>query len=209
MGISKQRTFKCVGCGKTKTGHINPRTKYCSHPCYLQNGHRKYANVQELRQGYKKASADRRRRAISRAVKENTVLAKTCNDCGQTKAMRSFDHNRPDSSGWNGLCIVCNRVVAKNRAANKRAWFKRYKDQQSCLVCCENRNPCLDFHHKDPKEKEFSIGTAAGTVSLLRLKKELEKCICVCKNCHALIHARQADVTPEIIRRMQIEVRVA
>lgn len=47
----------------------------------------------------------------------------------------------------------------------------------------------LDFHHKKPEEKEFSIG---GNYSLAweRLEKELDKCILVCCRCHREIHAK-------------------
>lgn len=44
----------------------------------------------------------------------------------------------------------------------------------------------LDFHHKNPSEKDFTIGGKSW--SLERLKKEADKCILVCANCHREIH---------------------
>ena len=44
----------------------------------------------------------------------------------------------------------------------------------------------LQFHHLDPNEKDFGIG--GKSVSLEKLKKEVDKCILVCGNCHAEIH---------------------
>jgi len=44
----------------------------------------------------------------------------------------------------------------------------------------------LQFHHLNPNEKEFGIGSKS--VSLEKLKKEVDKCILVCSNCHAEIH---------------------
>ncbi len=45
----------------------------------------------------------------------------------------------------------------------------------------------LEFHHLDPSEKEFSLGEKRG-ISLPKLRKELDKCILVCRNCHTEIH---------------------
>lgn len=44
----------------------------------------------------------------------------------------------------------------------------------------------LEFHHKDPKEKDFTI--SGKSWSFDKLKKEVDKCIIVCSNCHKEIH---------------------
>ena len=44
----------------------------------------------------------------------------------------------------------------------------------------------LGFHHIDSKEKDFSI--SGKTVALDRMKKEIDKCVLVCNNCHGEIH---------------------
>lgn len=44
----------------------------------------------------------------------------------------------------------------------------------------------LEFHHKDPMKKEFTI--SGKSYSFERLKREVDKCILVCSNCHAEIH---------------------
>jgi len=56
-----------------------------------------------------------------------------------------------------------------------------------CEIC--NYDKCkaaLEFHHKDPKEKDFNIG--GKTYSFEVLKKEVDKCLLVCSNCHREIH---------------------
>lgn len=58
-----------------------------------------------------------------------------------------------------------------------------------CTRCPEKRHPCLDAHHVDPTQKDFAIGTArAHRFSLVRVRDELKKCICLCRNCHAMLH---------------------
>lgn len=45
----------------------------------------------------------------------------------------------------------------------------------------------LEFHHIDPTEKDFTIGYYK-ILSWEKIKKELDKCILVCSNCHREIH---------------------
>lgn len=56
-----------------------------------------------------------------------------------------------------------------------------------CSVCgydkCVN---ALVFHHTDPLKKKFRI--SGKMVSWEKMKKELDKCILLCSNCHAEIH---------------------
>lgn len=59
--------------------------------------------------------------------------------------------------------------------------------------CCERCGykkslSALEFHHLDPNEKDFSISKNGDTKSWERIKKELDKCILVCANCHREIH---------------------
>ena len=57
-----------------------------------------------------------------------------------------------------------------------------------CQVCGYNRCiNALEFHHINPKEKDFTI--SGGTKSFNTLKLEVDKCILVCSNCHREIHA--------------------
>lgn len=65
-----------------------------------------------------------------------------------------------------------------------------------CCVAC-GYNKCisaLDFHHLDPNEKDFAISKNGLTRSWESTKKELDKCICVCANCHREIHAGLINV---------------
>ncbi len=57
----------------------------------------------------------------------------------------------------------------------------------SCEVCGYNKSlRALQFHHKDPSQKDFNIG-GIGSINE-DVKKELDKCILVCANCHSEIH---------------------
>lgn len=80
----------------------------------------------------------------------------------------------------------------------KRERIRKYriKIKQQCVDykggCCQicgysKCNASLDFHHLDPKEKDFGI-SKGGTNGFEKLKTELDKCILVCRNCHGEIH---------------------
>ncbi|KKL48936.1 hypothetical protein LCGC14_2320510, partial [marine sediment metagenome] len=44
-----------------------------------------------------------------------------------------------------------------------------------------------DFHHRDPRKKDFGIGSYK-VLNFEKLKKEADKCDLLCKNCHAGVH---------------------
>lgn len=58
-----------------------------------------------------------------------------------------------------------------------------------CSICGYNKNfAALDFHHINPEEKEQKMNQLLGKRPTPERIKELDKCILVCKNCHAEIH---------------------
>lgn len=59
-----------------------------------------------------------------------------------------------------------------------------------CSICGYNK--CIDaleFHHKNPNEKEFKIGSG-NTMSWKEYRNEVSKCMLVCSNCHKEIHSK-------------------
>jgi hypothetical protein len=58
-----------------------------------------------------------------------------------------------------------------------------------CEKCGYNRSQrALEFHHTDPRQKDFGIARSGYSLAWDKLKKELDKCLLVCANCHAEIH---------------------
>lgn len=57
-----------------------------------------------------------------------------------------------------------------------------------CRVCAYKRSmAALQFHHLDPSQKDFGIGHAAAW-AWDRIKKEIDKCVLLCANCHIEVH---------------------
>ncbi len=90
------------------------------------------------------------------------------------------------------------RINAENH--NKKWNIRNRQIKQKCVdylggkcsICGYNK--CLgsmDFHHIDPKTKEFSISPGMYRYFYKNwelLKQELDKCILLCANCHGEIH---------------------
>jgi hypothetical protein len=65
-----------------------------------------------------------------------------------------------------------------------------------CAVCGYDR--CignLHFHHVDPSQKSFELNLSRGK-ALESYRKEAEKCVLVCANCHGEIEAGLIDSPP-------------
>ena len=75
------------------------------------------------------------------------------------------------------------------RRAERMRLITEYKLEHPCVRCGETHPGCLDFHHKDPALKDFTIGRAiSNNYSLPRIRFEMEKCIVLCANCHRIEH---------------------
>ena len=64
-----------------------------------------------------------------------------------------------------------------------------------CSKCGYNKNTsALEFHHLEPEHKDFHFGSTK-TTNIDKIRKELDKCILVCANCHREIHYPQNNKT--------------
>lgn len=83
--------------------------------------------------------------------------------------------------------------IPKEYYSNRRREIKNqlvdYKGG-ACVICGYNKSfRSLHFHHLDPNEKDFTLGRKWGKLGFNdMIKKELDKCILVCANCHGEIH---------------------
>jgi 5-methylcytosine-specific restriction endonuclease McrA len=61
-----------------------------------------------------------------------------------------------------------------------------------CARCGYNKYPeVLEFHHLNPKEKDFSISEKGYSRSWDKVKLEIEKCLLICANCHRETHVEE------------------
>lgn len=83
-----------------------------------------------------------------------------------------------------------------------KAWRKNTKQRimdafgGQCAICKYSTCPsAIDLHHLDPLKKDFSFGSIrANPKSWEKIVVELRKCVMLCKNCHAEVHAKLISV---------------
>lgn len=82
-------------------------------------------------------------------------------------------------------CAVESVTKRRQKLKEKAILYKGGK----CEKCGYNKcNAALDFHHLDPKEKDFALSSKGITRGWERVKNELDKCVLLCANCHREIH---------------------
>lgn len=127
---------------------------------------------------------------------------KNCPKCTLDKDEKLFYNNRNNIDGKSRICKKCqgeydslnykenkekhkqNNIKSKNK---KKEWWKNLKLDLKCCKCGEKRWYILDFHHLDPKKKDFHLGDYLHN-SMNKILKELKKCIPLCRNCHSEFH---------------------
>lgn len=124
-----------------------------------------------------------------------------CKECGISWYIRK------DKKLKQFLCKSCNFKGRRNSMHGKKSWnsgIKTYdrirflrgrkakfvKERGDKCELCGKENlplPCYVFHHIDPEKKEFHVDEI-WLWKEDKIKKELEKCVMVCANCHQILH---------------------
>ena len=112
--------------------------------------------------------------------------AKTCPQCKKTKNISEF-YNRRGKEGSSPYCKECTNIqtLTRQRKLKQEAILSKGGKCQCCGY--DKYQGALEFHHLNPKEKDFTIGNTKST-TFGKIKTELDKCILVCSNCHREIH---------------------
>ena len=85
------------------------------------------------------------------------------------------------------------KAVAKRRRKLKEMVVE-YKGGKCVLCGYKGYMGVFDLHHLDETKKEFGLSVRGLTRSWEKIKKEADKCILVCANCHREIHGGHRDV---------------
>lgn len=138
-----------------------------------------------------------------------------CSVCKHEKPLTDFNKKSRNKDGLQLHCRICNSEILKNWYAKNRKHqldknmnrkrllrkqYNNYKQQLQCSCCPEKEPCCLEFHHKDGKQKDFNLAIAAAYgYSWDRILEEIEKCIVVCSNCHKKIHKGKITLPDGVI----------
>jgi len=110
-----------------------------------------------------------------------------CPHCNTYKKFIEFYERRGDN--YSGHCKKCVKDQTVERGRKLKLDCIQYKGGK-CQRCGYAKcQAALDFHHRNPKEKDFSLCKKYGCRKLSdRIKKELDKCDLLCANCHREEH---------------------
>lgn len=115
---------------------------------------------------------------------------KKCGRCKQEKELTEF-YSKGDRKDVSCYCKECLRKNALIRMKVFKEQCVEYKGGKCEMCGYDYSHAALDFHHKDPTEKEFTIAKAKLKNFITHekeIKKELDKCILLCANCHREAH---------------------
>jgi transposase len=132
----------------------------------------------------------RTRRSVGSRPREATIAARAqglselllpCSRHGQVSHVR-------DSRGY-FRCRTCRgEAVVRRRRRVKQTLVDEAGG--CCRLCGYDRSVvALEFHHLDPREKQFGVASGGVARSLARVRAEVRKCVLLCSNCHAEVEA--------------------
>jgi 5-methylcytosine-specific restriction endonuclease McrA len=114
---------------------------------------------------------------------------KFCPRCTKNLPRSEF-YNRRNGKGNSTYCKPCsnNHTLERQRAFKVKC--VEYKGGK-CESCGYDKCiSALEFHHVNPKEKDFTIAHAKLLKFDENTKAELNKCVLLCANCHREEHFR-------------------
>jgi hypothetical protein len=219
--IDKNKKIKCRVCSKSKSvsdfycGNLALHDFICKHCLSVIRS--KYTKENRLK--INERNALNRRKWVNYIKLEGLDV---CSKCGYNKCSSAveFHHKDPEKkkfkiSDFCGtklfteenikklkeelkkckvLCAICHREEHHKDGKNK--WLEHFKLRgwgvcSKCGYCkCQW---AIEFHHKDPKEKELSINKFIHThrcteENIKKIELEIEKCEVLCAVCHREEH---------------------
>ncbi len=78
-----------------------------------------------------------------------------------------------------------NQLQNLKRRNNGKNLVDRLK-RSGCLDCGIHNPTVLEFHHRDPGTKLFTIGLGKSRKTISQMLSEIEKCDLLCANCHLI-----------------------
>lgn len=155
------------------------RSNYKSHP--------------QTEESKKKIADATRERMKTHYYNQSYPNEKICPDCGKMLPISAFARRKRKIVVSYPRCKECESArvsdIEKSRYAENKKMAVKYLGG-CCSECGYKRNiTALEFHHLGSEDKEYniSIGLKTGR-GIENIKPELEKCICLCANCHREVH---------------------
>lgn len=142
-----------------------------------------------IRYWVKKYGLTSQHKTFKQQIKKEIGDYRYCPKCKENCNINEFYKKRgvPNSSTY---CKKCTTIQTLNRIQSLKRQMVEYKGG-CCSICGYDRYMgSLEFHHLNPKEKDFNLSHMKKYTFDDKIKNELNKCILVCTNCHREIHAK-------------------
>jgi hypothetical protein len=126
----------------------------------------------------------------TKKIDRNTenLTHKFCPRCREFKLLNEFYNKGKPKTRKSVYCKPCTNKQTTERQKKLKQLCAEYKGGR-CSSCGYNKYiGALEFHHVDPKQKDFNISHARSTAFGDKIKKELDKCVLLCSNCHKEEH---------------------
>lgn len=110
----------------------------------------------------------------------------------------NFEKRKKYNEQWklnNPIKTKEQRIRSRER---RKRFIKEIKTRLFYIRCGENHISCLDFHHRDPTEKDKSVSYLVFSSSRRKVLEEISKCDVLCANCHRKEHWEGEDFAPEV-----------
>jgi len=92
------------------------------------------------------------------------------------------------------LSVFLNTMIIECSKHGKTKHLKRGDSTYrcgKCIICGYKKySGALDFHHINPKTKSFALSAKGLCYSWTTVMDEAQKCVLLCKNCHAVSQKR-------------------
>lgn len=149
---------------------------------------------------------------VLEGTRRNVSSRKYCLTCSPYGLHNTRDFSRQPLPGAPRVCLICDRehTGKKPTCASCQVNLRRFPRKEQSVAylggCCTKcgYSKCiasLAFHHRDPKEKMFGIGSSvAASKPWAELQLELDKCILLCQNCHHELHWEEGSVQRDRMR---------
>lgn len=148
----------------------------------------------------------------SKKLRAIEMLGGECWDCGNSNPIQLEFHHLSNKDqnltklfwyGWSKvkaeaekcqlLCRNCHQQRHNEDGCSAKAELLKLSGRSVCEKCGYDGNiSCLDFHHHGEESKGFRVSrgyiTDRFVLPLETILCEMDKCLLVCRNCHALLH---------------------
>jgi len=90
-------------------------------------------------------------------------------------------------------CKSCYRATKQKLKEKYQKWLMDYKKKHNCSKCSIRDYRVLEFHHLRDKKFNIALCFHHAHYGFERLKREVEKCIVICANCHRILHHEERN----------------